>query len=909
MKRLLLTVVSWLLRVAISLRYRVELKGLEKLNQKTLDSSKGTLFLPNHPAIFIDPLLATLYIYKEYQPRPMIVEYMYYTPIVHTVMRWIRALPVPGFDTSPNSFKTFRNDRTFNAAVDGLRKGENFLLYPAGRTKNSALEIIGGASGLHRILQEVPDVNIVLVRMTGLWGSLFSRAATGAPPSLFKTFGFSVKTILKNLIFFTPKRKLSLEFEIPTDFPNKAGRRDINRYLEDWYNQPFPKEGSKKNPAGEPLKLVSYSWWKRDYLKIVDRDKEEHVIDLEKVPAEMQELVIAELSHVSKRPVDQITMDLDLATDLGLDSLDGSDLIAFLEERFEVGRIHLADLSTVKHVLGIASGQIKGTAKAAEETTIDPKRWKEGDDRPDPWLSKGKTLPEVFLRNCDRMGKAVACVDGRSGIMTYKDLKLRSLLLADKIRQFPGKNIGIMLPASVGASLLVLAVQLAGKVPVMINWTVGSRHLDTVVDLSHLEVVLTSWAFVDRLDRVDLGPIHEKIFLLEELKPLISLRDKAKALWRSRQSADALIKLLELDHIRSSDTAGILFTSGTEKAPKGVPLTHGNIVSNQRAALEVVDFNRSDVLIAMLPPFHSFGFTLTGILPLVCGIRVVFYPDPTDGPRLAAECHRWGVTLVCGAPTFLKGIFKAATVEQMSSARIVLSGAERCPPELLEMIKKCGEQIEYAEGYGVTECSPVVSVRQFGGNDCGVGKPLPGVRLAIVQEETHEPLSQGERGLILVQGPNVFGGYLKGEELASPFLTLNGAHWYNTGDLGVIDENGCLTISGRLSRFVKVGGEMISLTAIESVLSDVAPEKGWPTDQDGPAIAVCAKEEGDAKAEIFLFTTFPVTVEEVNQTLKAQGFSNLVKISAVSTLPELPVMGTGKVHYRQLEKQYLTEKV
>ncbi len=334
-----------------------------------------------------------------------------------------------------------------------------------------------------------------------------------------------------------------------------------------------------------------------------------------------------------------------------------------------------------------------------------------------------------------------------------------------------------------------------------------------------------------------------------------------------------------------------------------MPLSNDNILSNLRSALSFIDLYSDDIIFGILPPFHSFGFTVSGILGLVSGVRVFFSPDPTDGKRLANSFARWHVTIMCGAPTFIKGMLKAATKEQLASMRLCVTGAEKAPPELFEMLRNFEKPDCLIEAYGITECSPGITMNPIGGVSKGVGVALPGIDLLIVHPETEAVLPTGERGLILVRGPNVFKGYLN-PGISSPFTTVKGEQWYKTGDLGFLDTEGILTISGRMKRFIKMGGEMVSLASIEDALLQMASRKKWPS-EDGPALAVCAKETPGEKTKIFLFTRFELSVDEVNVSLKEAGFSNLVKVSNVTKLPEIPIMGTGKINYRKLESDLL----
>lgn len=899
MRKFLALVLLYLMRCALWFRYRVTIKGLDQLNPKVLNKSGGVLFLPNHPTIFVDPTLVTLAIWKKYPIRPVIVEYMYYTPLIHTIMRFMNALPIPNFVTSSNSLKKKRADQVIETMIDDLKHQQNFLLYPAGKTKHQAREVIG-ASGLHRILESVPEANVVLVRTTGLWGSRFSRALSAghAAPPIFETIWWGMKTVLKNLLFFTPRRNVTIEFvPAPPDFPYQASRLEMNRYLEKWYNRPDGILPQKGEEPGESLYLVSYSMWKEDLPQVKSRETTDENIEISKIPADIQEKVKRKLSEMTQMPADKIDPDMDLAGDLGLDSLDNAELIVFLDDQYEVSGVPVNELTSVGKVMALAAKQIS-FGEPTEEEQVNLSQWIKPRAHRKASVAAGQTMHEVFLNCCQTMGKEAACGDDRAGVLTYSAAKLRVLLLAEYIRRLPGDYIGILLPSSVAAYLTILACQLAGKVPLLVNWTVGPRHLESVVALSQVQVILSSWAFLDRLDNVDLNGIEDLIVMLEDVARQFTLKDKLWAYFRSKLKTSTLLSIFDVQKMGKEAQAVLLFTSGTESMPKGVPLSHDNILTNQRAALEEVGLFEDDSLLGILPPFHAFGFTLSGLLPLLGGIRVAYYPDPTDGKGLARAIERWKVTLICGAPSFLRGIFKNANPEQLKTLRLCFTGAEKASHDLFQMVNELGHCC-LLEGYGITECSPVITVNMTGDQAKGVGKPLSNVELCIVNLETHQSLPQGEQGLILTKSPNVFSGYLN-KGISSPFLMVNGQQWYSTGDLGYLDSEGYLILSGRLKRFIKVGGEMVSLAAIEDALQKTIGQKAG-IKEEGPILAVCAKEEAGEKTKIFVFTRFPTSIEELNHAVKEAGFSNLVKIFKFQQLAEIPLMGSGKIHYRALE--------
>lgn len=909
MKKIVEFFLAFIMGWILWFRYRITYKGIENLNKETLNKPGGVLFLPNHPTVFVDPLAVTLGAWKKFSIRPMIVEYMYYTPVIYSIMKFLDALPVPNFTTSSNSLKRKKTEKVMHTVIDCLRKGQNFLIYPAGKVKLQAQEIIGGASGVHQIIEAVPEVNVVLVRTKGLWGSSFSSYHGGKSKPMFTTIMDGIKCCLKNLIFFTPRREVIIEFvPAPADFPFKGSRQEMNHYLEEWYNRPdglTPQEGST---PGDSLVLVSYSMWGEKYLEAPKDKHGVEEINLETIPEEIKTKVIKKIADLAEKDPTTITPDMNVALDLGLDSLDIAELSAFLHDEYDLKGVPVNQLSTVSRVIGIASKQII-CAEENDEEEADISRWKQPVSRKKLDIAQGNTIAEVFLNNSQRMGKSIACGDMRSGILDYKQLRTKVLLLAEHIRHLPGEYIGILLPASVAANVLILAVEVAGKVPLMVNWTVGSKHLESVVKLSNVQVVISSWAFLDKLENVDLSGIEDLLIMLEDMRRDFSLWDKLKAIYRSYLSTRSLLKVFHLDKKQPSDPAVLLFTSGTESMPKGVPLSHENILSNLRSIAQVVEFYSDDVLFSILPPFHAFGFSVSSFLGLLSGLRIASSPDPTDGKRLAHGIEKWGVTLLCGAPTFLKGLFKVATREQIATLRLCVTGAEKAPQDLFKMMEDLGKPHALIEGYGITECSPVLTVNPVIGDHRGVGQALEDVELCVVHQETLENLTLGKQGLILARGPNIFKGYIN-PDVASPFLEHEGKMWYKTGDLGFIDAEGYLTISGRQKRFVKIGGEMISLTSIEDALLKSLHEKENGVSREGPALAISAKEDpnGD-KSKIHLFSCLPVTVDSVNQILKESGFSNLVRISSVIELKEIPLMGSGKINYRELEKRLKEELI
>ncbi len=860
----------WLVKGVLRLRYRIEVKGLDSLKAQ----KGGFLFLPNHPAE-IDPVILISVLWKKFPVHPLVIENFYYMKWMHFIFKLVGAVPIPDINGTVNKWKERKITKAFVHIGEKLREGEHFLIYPSGRLKHEAEEVVGGASLVHNLLQGSPKTKVALVRTTGLWGSRFSRGLTGVTPDFGKMLWEGLKIILKNGIFFVPKRDVVIEIELaPSDFPIQSPRPQFNQYLEQWYNRPKP----------EPLKRVSELFWKESLPPINIQKAEENPQQTGSVSPAVEKEIFEKIGQLARRSDIQKTQDLE--RDLGLDSLDRAQLYTFLEGRYELADLPPEKILTVGDVLKAASVKNSPAKQALPKSSA---TWPAESHRPPVLPPCGATLQEAFLNTCSRMGSHIACADAILGPVSYRRLKTIVLILSRRLRKIEERHIGILLPSSTMTYALIFAVLLANKVPVMLNWTLGPRALDHCRKTAGLKTILSSRRFLDNLNNADVGDIDDSLFLLEDLRASLTLWDKLRGMWG-----------IKPETISENDPAVILFTSGTEALPKGVPLTHRNLLSNHRAALECVSTTPQDVFYGVLPPFHSFGFSVTGILPLLAGMKAYYAPDPTHYHAMAQDIEQWQATFFCSAPTFILGVCHVAAKDQLKSLRYVVAGAEKTPQELFEFMKTQGKEI--LEGYGITECAPVVTLTRPGLPRQGVGQPLPGIELCIIDSETHEPLPLGKEGEICIQGPNVFLGYLGTEK--NPFLDLKGHHWYLSGDRGYLASDGSLILSGRLKRFVKIGGEMISLGGLEEELLKLAHEKKWiPENHDkNPPLAVAAAEKESEKPLIILFATFNIKKEEINQALHESGYGRLIKIAEVRQVEQIPVTGTGKVQFSALDE-------
>jgi len=886
--RLCVALFSKFIARCLRLRYRIRFEGKDILHDPKLKEG-GILFLPNHPAE-IDPVMMMTLLTPRFRLRPLVVDHFFYLKGAGIFMKLVRAIAIPNFETASNKWKEKRGEAALEQVASGLSDGENFLVYPSGHLRRSAKERIGGSSFAYNLLQKNPNAKVILVRIEGLWGSMFSRALTGSAPDFWTALSKGIKIILKNGIFFVPKRDITVTFSEHDTATLPPSKLALNRQLEIFYNN---YNGEKE----EPIKLVSYSR-NREELPKVEIKAESEREDINSIPEPVKHVVTEKIAEIAKREMADIELTHDLSNDLGLDSLDIAGMVAFLDHKYAIEKSHPGDLQTVADLCFVAMG--RKLSEDLDDVVDTSLTWPRTHDRPEVTLPMGATLHESFLRMCDRMGSLPACGDNQLGVITYKRMKKGALVLAQEIKKLKGDYIGVMLPASVAVHILVQAILLAKKTPVMLNWTTGARSIDFGCSLLDIDHIISSRRFLERAEGVDLGAQDGKLLMLEDMKGNLSLSSKLKGLFKSFLSPDVLLIMMKQGKGCADKPAVMLFTSGTENFPKAVPLSHSNILSDLRAGLSCIDLNKDDIMLGALPPFHSFGFSVTGLMPLVSGFRTFFSPDPTDSQALASAISQWGITMSCLAPSFYRNLFNVAEPDQLKSVRYFVTGAEKAPKELYDSVAALGEGHQVIEGYGITECAPIVTINRPKVPPKGVGQPLPGVELCTISPETDELLERGESGEVCIKGPNVFSGYY-GKDVPNPFIEIDDELYYRSGDMGHIDETGHLIFEGRLKRFVKIGGEMLSLTALESELTKGIKEGGFlPPDDDRVPLALTPIEKSEGRPELILITIASIKREEVNKILQEAGFGRIAKVADVLKVDEIPITGTGKVHFKAL---------
>ena len=502
------------------------------------------------------------------------------------------------------------------------------------------------------------------------------------------------------------------------------------------------------------------------------------------------------------------------------------------------------------------------------------------------------TLPEALVETARHRAGQVIVQDATLQELTYRRLLTGAELLAGQWQSLLSgaeQRVGVLLPNVNAMPVTMLSLWAAGRVPAVLNYSMGSTVVVACARLAGLKHIITSRVFVERA-KLDLGPLQDagmELLFLEDVRTRITRPQRLLAL---------LCQLLKPQlsthnpQPSTNDPAVILFTSGSEGDPKGVELTHRNLLANIRQMLSVIDLMDTDRLFNALPLFHSFGLTVGLLLPLVRGGFVLLYPSPLHYRVVPSAFYNLNCTVFFGTNTFLNGYARKAHPYDFRTLRYLFAGAEKVQEATAALwMRKFGVRI--LEGYGATECSPCLSANlPMRPRQGSAGQFLPGIEYKL---EPVEGVTEG--GRLFVRGPNVMRGYLNTEANAN-FRALGG--WYDTGDIVRVDQDGYVFILGRLKRFAKVSGEMVSLAAVEEALAGAFPQYGLRF-----AVAVVAQPDAAKGERLIAVTNEPrLRLEETREAIQARGLSNLAVPREIKVLRDLPRLGSGKVNHRELER-------
>ena len=565
---------------------------------------------------------------------------------------------------------------------------------------------------------------------------------------------------------------------------------------------------------------------------------------------------------------------------------------------FQGGRFFKKWPKAIPYRVTVAFGKPRD-AKAADLATIREDLLKLGEFCFSRRPSLNKHVAEACVRGLKRAPARTHVVDGidHSKLSHAKVLGAAAALSRYLRKEFRDERIAIVLPAGKGAVIANLAVVLAGKVPADLNFTSGRAAIESSCRRADLHTAISASAFMTRLKDF---PWPEQVVKLDELMPRLKSKVVFWLVIGVLLPSRLLLRLLQVPKEGGHREAILLFTSGSSGEPKGVVLSHRNVLGNVAQLTALLDARKDDGILASLPFFHSFGSTVTLWYPLVEGVRIVTYPNPLEVAKNAALIQQYKITILLATPTFLRGYLRKAEPQQLHSLRLVITGAEKLPLELAKSFEeRFGQRV--FEGYGLTETSPVVSVNlpepqpaKPGGEVQptsrlgSVGKMAPGIAAEIRDPDNDDKRSLHEAGMLWLRGVNIFEGYLRDPERTADVLHDG---WLKTGDIGRFDEDGFLYIEGRLSRFSKIGGEMVPHEVIEQKIVAALGLEGH-----GERLIAILGITDETKGEaLVLLSATDVDLAQLRTKLNEAGVPNLWIPKRIQRIEAIPVLASGKL--------------
>ena len=517
-------------------------------------------------------------------------------------------------------------------------------------------------------------------------------------------------------------------------------------------------------------------------------------------------------------------------------------------------------------------------------------------------------LPRAFLRNCRSHRRQVRLLDSTGASMTGSAMLLRALifrkLLLRCVLEQDERFVGLLLPPAAGSVLANVALPLTGRVAVNLNYTVSSEILNSCIRQCGIRHILTSKRFMQRFEHLQLDA---ELVYLEDLVAEVCAGDKIVAAMQAYVlPLPMLERTLGLDKIRPDDVLTVLFTSGSTGEPKGVMLSHRNVASNVYAINDSVNLTTDDVAIGVLPFFHSYGYTATMWTMLALPPAAIYHFNPLEPKVVGDLCRKHRVSIFMATPTFLRTYLRRCQPEDFRTLDLVFASAEKMPRELADAFTAKFD-VEPQEAYGATEMSPLIAVNvptsrssdrtRPTSREGSVGRPIPGLEVKVIDPDTGQQLSSEEPGMIWVRGAGVMAGYLNQPEQTANVVQDG---WYKTGDIGYVDRDGFLFITGRLSRFSKIGGEMVPHIKIEETIARVL---GAETDEL-QAVVTALPDSKRGERLVVLHTPMDRSPQEICRSLAETDLPKLWIPSADSffSVAEIPVLGSGKLDLRAIRE-------
>lgn len=865
----------------LKLRYKFNVKWFEKI-----DSKKQYIVFPNHQAL-VDPQIVFSLIWRKISLSPVVTETFYNMPVLNILFKMIWAVSM--WDVSKWISGLKEINEAFKNIELWLNEWKNILLYPAWQLYSQWYEVIKWKKRAYNLVSKIKDkenIDIIVIKTTGLWWSHWSKAWNWETPNFAITLIKSIFILIWNILLLTPKREVNIEIENYSEkLKNIDDINEFNQILEDFYNKDWKEDIKYKkhffyynNTANKEIPKISGSI------------ENLNIIDEKLISDEIKNKIIEKVIQMKEISNKNLWLNTNLITDTYFDSLDMAEIKSFIQINFSMSSN--PPISELKTIWDLAYMAIW---KSATNEELKSCMWTEKQEEKtiERIISENKeilwentNILSLFKKIFSQNKNDSFVYDTIFWLQSKKDFLIKAYLISSYIKKIDWKYIWIMLPSVSSASLIIISTYLAWKIPVMLNWTVWETALLHCVKFANINNILTSKNFYEKAKNDWTEKIKDKYIFLEELLKNVSISSKLKALINSI--------FFCIPKIKYTDTAVLLFTSGSESLPKAVSLTHKNLITDIVWALHHFPITNKDKLIWFLPPFHSFWFTINTIMPLISWLNIAYTPDPNDSKTISNLIKHCNITTLTATPTFLKMILQVAIKDDLKSLKYAVVWAEKCPETLAENFKNYCPNWKILEWYWITECSPVISINPPNNPKLwSVWLAIYGSKIKILSLENKSELEIWKEWMIYYKWDNIFSWYLD-DNLESPFDDINWELYYKTWDLWYLDNDWYLYITWRLKRFIKIAWEMISLPFIEWILN-----KKYGSDTELKLAIEALEEKWNVK--IVLFWVDDLNLDEVSSYLRESWVSNLVKISQIIKLDSIPVLWTWKTDYKILK--------
>jgi long-chain-fatty-acid--[acyl-carrier-protein] ligase len=881
----------------LSLRYKIETVFEPGAKEAITDPERGTLVVMNHPTwgveatkVFAEVALLGV------KPLIVIADSQIEGLVLGNLAKLFEVVAVPDM-TKKNGDANVLKDATAKITA-ALNEKRLVVIAGAGRIYRSRTESMG--SMVANVMATQPDVHVVTANAQGLWGSRLSMAGTGEYPAIGRVLLTGAAATVGNL-GLNPRHPWTLTFSDRTQELTSVAPGQINENLNRIFNTSDRGESVPAMPVRHRL-----GWWDST-VAIPDPAISQVAGDIHSVPDDVRQATVDKLIEITGAqelkglPLDSpALLNKHLRDSLGMDSLAATELLVWVEEYTlaRTGTKFQADstesILTVQDLMLAANGaaQVQGGTRLA----LPNRQWltpPSSERMSYKW--DGVPFTTKWLQTAINNPHGVTLAEPKMGTPTNRQILRMISAILPTIEAMEGDRVGVLLPAGVPVFAVIHAIRLAGKVPVLLNFTTSDEAIRTAVRTTGVKQVFTASLLLAKLKW---GPeqaakLGVQFVEFEKVAASLTLGAKAKLLFEYFFQAPRAL----LDR-KMPKEAGILVTSGSTGIPKSIAITDEMLGLLVSGLLDAVDVKVGDRLLQTGPPFHILGYLAGVVLPSVAPIKVGLLPNPTDYPQMAAFLELFAINRAVSPPAFAEGVAVAAVPGQMDGLQLLVYGAQAMTTAQRQLITRRAAHTLILEAYGSTETTGALAFQPVGSG--GWLQLLPTVEYKLLDIKTGQPLAAGGQGELYVRGPTIIESYVESRDpelsaTSEAFVKIDGATYYRTGDLIEVNSQNLRWIRyiTRVGRTYKVGGEFINPDSIENALGEAFPREA--SDPKGYLFAVTGAVQADGTAKTVLFTTRNLTVLEANQGAMARGLKPIERVHTVYRVDAIPMAGSGKV--------------